>query len=223
MKYSKIITLFTTLAILTIPTVGQAYEPGEFIFRAGPAVVDPDSSSGLINLGGTPLAGTEVQVDSETQLGLTLSYMLTDHWAIELLASTPYKHSITETGVGVGNVGTAKHLPPTLVAQYFPMRSDSAFQPYFGAGLNYTTFFSEKTSDELDAALGEGDLSLDDSFGLALELGFDYALTDRLALNVAAWLIDIDTDAEINTPAGQVTVDVEIDPLVYMVGLGYRF
>ena len=223
MKYSKFIALLCTITTLSISFNGQAYEAGDIIFRAGPATVDPDSSSGLINLGGAPLAGTEVQVESDTQLGLTLSYMLNDHWGIELLASTPFEHDITETGVGVANVGSAKHLPPTLVAQYYPMHSDSAFQPYFGAGLNYTTFFSEKTSPEIDNALGNGDLSLDDSFGLALEVGFDYALTDTWLLNLSAWLIDIDTDAEINTPAGQITVDVDIDPVVYMLGLGYKF
>jgi outer membrane protein W len=36
-------------------------------------------------------------------------------------------------------------------------------------------------------------------------------------------MIDIDTDAVISAPAGEVTVDVEIDPVVYMIGAAYRF
>jgi outer membrane protein len=223
MNKTNLVATLSCLSVLMLPIAGHAYEKGDIIFRAGPAMVDPDSSSGLINLGGSPLAGTEVQVQDDTQLGLTLSYMLNPNWAVELLASTPFEHKITETGVGVNRVGSAKHLPPTLTAQYYPMGADSVFQPYLGIGVNYTTFFSEKTAGELDGALGKGDLSLDDSFGLALQAGADYAIGDNWLLNLSVWYIDIETDAKINTPAGRVTVDVGIDPMVYMFGLGYKF
>ncbi|MFT5573726.1 MAG: outer membrane protein [Cryomorphaceae bacterium] len=223
MQKSNLIATLSCVSVLLVSTLSLAYESGDIIFRAGPANVDPDSSSGLINLGGTPLAGTAVQVEDDTQLGLTLTYMLNQHWAIELLASTPFEHKIIETGVGVNRVGTAEHLPPTLTVQYYPMAADSAFQTYVGAGLNYTTFFSEETASELDNALGEGDFSLDDSFGLALEIGADYAINDNCLLNLSVWCVDIETDAEIITPAGQVKVDVVIDPMVYMFGVGYKF
>jgi len=48
-------------------------------------------------------------------------------------------------------------------------------------------------------------------------------LTDKLALNVGVWWVDIDTDAEFNFAANQLTTEVEIDPLVYSVSLGWRF
>lgn len=75
----------------------------------------------------------------------------------------------------------------------------------------------------MEGVLGPGDLSLDASLGLALQAGFDYALTDKLALNVGVWWVDIDTDAEFNFAANQLTTEVEIDPLVYSVSLGWRF
>ena len=200
-----------------------AYEPGDLVFRAGPVNVNPDSSSGPIRLGGNAIGGTSVDVDDDTQLGLTFTYMLRDHLAVGLLAATPFKHDISENGVGFDNVGSTKHLPPTLTLQYFPAARGAAFQPYVGAGVNYTTFFSEETSDELTAALGESDMSLDDSFGLALEAGFDYSINDKWSFNAAVWMLDIDTDATIDTAAGRVEVDVEIDPIVYMAGVGYRF
>jgi outer membrane protein len=58
---------------------------------------------------------------------------------------------------------------------------------------------------------------------LALEAGIDYSLNENWLINVAVWRLDLDTDAVIDSPAGQVTVDVEIDPWVYMLGLGYKF
>jgi outer membrane protein len=219
----RIVRAVVTTAIVFSSVTSFAYEPGDLVFRAGPANVDPDSSSGPIRLGGTALAGTSVDVDDNTQLGLTFTYMLRDHLALGLLAATPFEHDISESGVGVINVGSTKHLPPTLTLQYFPAPADSVFQPYVGAGLNYTTFFSEKTSAELNAALGNSSMSLDDSFGLALEAGFDYGINDKWSLNAAVWVLDIDTEATIQTGAGLVEVDVEIDPVVFMVGAGYRF
>ena len=225
MKYIFRLTASIMMAsALFMSLNAAAYEPGDLIVRAGPANVNPDSSSsGPLRLGGTALDGTSVDVDDDTQLGLTFTYMLREHWAVGLLAATPFEHDISENGVGFSNVGSTKHLPPTLTLQYFPAPGDAAFQPYIGAGINYTTFFSEDTSDELNAALGDSDMSLDDSFGLALEAGIDYALNNKWSLNAAIWMLDIDTDATIDTAAGQIKVDVEIDPIVYMAGVAYRF
>jgi len=51
---------------------------------------------------------------------------------------------------------------------------------------------------------------------------------DRLSisLNAALWYLDVDTEADIRTPtpgAERLEVDVDVDPLTWMVGLTYRF
>lgn len=48
-------------------------------------------------------------------------------------------------------------------------------------------------------------------------------LTDRVLLNAAVWYADIDTEASFDVAGTPGKVDVDIDPYVYMVGLGYRF
>jgi len=221
MKKSSI--LLSSVVVSMMSGSAIAYEAGDIIVRAGIANTNPNASSSEVRLGGTALPGSSVDVDDSTQLGLTATYMLGDSLGIGLLASTPFKHDISAQGIGVSDVGSVKHLPPTLTLQYFPLDGDSKFQPYVGAGLNFTTFFSEKTSGELNAALGQSTISLDDSFGLALEAGIDYSLNDNWLINAAVWRLDLDTDAVIDSPAGQVTVDVEIDPWVYMLGIGYKF
>ena len=72
------------------------------------------------------------------------------------------------------------------------------------------------------------DLDLDDSVGVAMELGMDYMLNDNFGLNAAIWWADINTDATISAYSGgtkvaEVTTEVEIDPMVYMVGFTYKF
>ena len=201
----------------------MAYEAGDIILRAGVASVQPDESSSALKLDGTALAGTSAGVDNNEQLGLTGTYMLTSNMGIGLLAATPFEHDITANGLGV-DAGSAKHLPPTLTLQYFPMDSASDFQPYVGIGINYTAFFDEKVDSELEGVLGSGDLELDDSIGLALEAGVDYAFDEHWVLNAAVWYIDIETSADFKFDSGsRVKADVDIDPWVYMLGIGYKF
>lgn len=203
-------------AVMASAPAVQAYEAGDFIGRVGAVTVAPDASSDPItNLG----PDARVDVDNNTQLGLTLSYMLTDQLALGVLAATPFSHDIKGDGdlAGLGKLAETKQLPPTITLQYFPMPSGSKLQPYVGAGVNYTVFFDEQTA----GALAGTDIKLDDSFGLAAEVGLDYMITENIGVNAAVWWIDIDTDAKIE--AVNQTVDVEIDPLVYMVGLSYKF
>jgi len=207
--------VLATAVMAAAPAV-QAYEAGDFIGRVGAVTVAPDASSDPItNLG----PDARVDVDNNTQLGLTLSYMLTDQLALGVLAATPFSHDIKGDGdlAGLGKLAETKQLPPTITLQYFPMPSGSKLQPYVGAGVNYTVFFDEQTA----GALAGTDIKLDDSFGLAAEVGLDYMITENIGVNAAVWWIDIDTDAKIE--AVNQTVDVEIDPLVYMVGLSYKF
>ncbi|MBQ91662.1 MAG: outer membrane protein OmpW [Marinobacter sp.] len=226
-------------AVMAAAPAVQAYEAGDFIGRVGVVTVDPDSSSSNLNSNALgELDGAKVSVDSNTQLGLTVSYMFTDQIALGILGATPFKHNIEGDGSilgGDGKLAETKQLPPTITLQYFPMPSGSKFQPYVGVGVNYTNFFEEKTTQTLTdtyATLASGvdrtDIELDDSFGLAAEIGLDYMVTDNIGVNAAIWYADIDTEATINAYAGNTkadtsTIDVDIDPWVYMVGLSYKF
>lgn len=203
----------------------MAYEAGDIILRAGVASVQPDEDSSALKLDGVALAGTSAGVDNNEQLGLTGTYMLTSNIGVGLLAATPFEHDIKANGLAGGiDAGSAKHLPPTFTLQYFPMDSASAFQPYVGIGVNYTVFFSEDVDSDLEAILGKGDLEIDDSIGLAAQVGFDYAIDEHWLLNASVWYIDIDTDAEFKFDSGsRVKADVDIDPWVYMLGVGYKF
>ncbi|MGQ7956165.1 OmpW/AlkL family protein [Pseudomonas sp. SP16.1] len=219
-------SLFTAslLALAIAAPLAQAHQAGDIIVRAGAATVDPREDSSALKLNDATLGG-QATVDSNTQLGLTGTYMLTDNLGIGLLAATPFEHSVGVKGLGGldGKLADIKHLPPTLSLQYFPLDKDSQMQPYVGVGLNYTTFFDEDLTSTREGQ-GFSNLDLDDSWGLALEAGMDVMLTDNLLFNAAVWYIDIDTTATTDLAgAGKVKVDVDIDPFVYMVGLGYKF
>lgn len=224
-------------AVMAVAPAAQAFEAGDFILRAGVVHVAPDDSSDSITVGGAPLipgADAKASVDSNTQLGLRATYMVTNHLGLGILGATPFKHNIKGGGDLPSDLklGETKHLPPTFTLQYFPMSSNSALQPFVGVGVNYTTFFEEKTSSELNNALGfaASELELDDSVGIAFEAGVDYMLSDNFGLNAAIWWADINTDAKVkvldasgNQLAETDEFEVEIDPMVYMVGFTYKF
>lgn len=217
-------SLFTAslLALAVAAPFANAYEAGDIVVRAGAITVDPHEDSSEISAGGVDLPGTAATLDSDTQLGLNFMYMATDNIGIELLAATPFTHTVGTKGLGGLKLGELKHLPPTLSAVYYPLDKSSAFQPYAGIGINYTWFFDTELSSEAEAANFNG-LDVDDSWGLAYQLGMDYMLTDNVMLNAQVRYIDIDTTATTYLGAAKVDVDVDVDPFVYMVGLGYKF
>lgn len=211
------------LALAVAAPMANAFEAGDIIVRAGAVTVDPHEDSSNIELDGAD-SGLKASLDSDTQLGLNFAYMLTNNVGIELLAATPFEHTVTVKGLG--DLGDVKHLPPTLSVVYYPLASQSVFQPYVGLGLNYTTFFQEDLTSQMKG-LGFSNLDLDDSFGLAAQIGADFMLSDKVMLNAQVRYIDIDTEATASGPTalgvGKTKVDVDVDPMVYMVGLGYKF
>lgn len=222
------------LGLALVAPLAHAHQAGDWIIRAGAATTDPHEDSGELKLDGAKVSGTQATLNSNTQLGLALAYMFTDHWGVELLAATPFQHNVGVRGVSAatgvpgldGKLASVKQLPPTLSLQYYPLAPTSALQPYAGVGLNYTFFYGEDLSGDRKAE-GFSNLKLRDSVGLAGQLGVDYKLTDHVMLNAAVWYVDINTTASVDGPTalgvGRTKVNVDVDPWVYMVGVGYTF
>ncbi|MCY0963600.1 OmpW/AlkL family protein [Parathalassolituus penaei] len=185
--------LATAVVVSAVPAM--AYEAGDIMVKAGAVTVSPKSN---------PVSADKtIEIESDTQLGLTLTYMVTPQVGVEVLAATPFKHDITKSG---STIATTKHLPPTVSVQYYPLSGESVLQPYVGLGLNHTFFFEE------DGVANH----LDKSTGLAFSAGVNYDIDETWLLNIAVWKIDI--DSKLNG-----TTDVEIDPTVVFLGAGYKF
>ena len=222
------------IAMALATPLAQAHQAGNLIIRAGAATTAPNEDSGQLKLDGAKVAGTKATLDSDTQLGLAFAYMLTDHVGIELLAATPFQHTVGVRGVSAatgiagldGKLADVKQLPPTLSLQYYPLAPTSRFQPYAGVGINYTLFYDEDLSGARKQQ-GFNNLKIQDSVGFAGQLGLDYMLSEHMMVNASVWYVDIDTKASVDGPTalgvGRTKVDLEVDPWVYMVGVGYKF
>ncbi len=190
--------------VLSLGFTGSAlaFEPGDWLVRVGASYVKPAQNNNDV-----------VSVGSATSATFNLSYMMSDCWALELLAAYPFKHDI-ELLDGT-KVGSTKQLPPTLSLQYH-FRPTEKFQPYLGFGINYTSFFSEKTTGPLTGS----DLNLGDSWGIAGQAGFDVLVSDNVFFNLDVRYMDIDTKARVDDAS---LGKVQIDPWIVGGHIGFRF
>ena len=194
----KLLALACALAV-SAPVMA---DKGEFGVRARALYMSVDSA--------TSPNPPSLDVEDRWIPEVDLSYWLSDNFAVELVLTYPQKHDVSLAGVG--NIGSVKHLPPTLMFQYHFLPKQT-LQPYVGLGVNYTRFSSVN--------LLNGAIQMEkDSWGLAGQLGADIKLSKNLYLNLDAKYVKI--DADLRTAAGHLT-NLKIDPWLVGVGLGWRF
>ena len=206
------------IAAAAAATPAQA-EQGDVLLRARGILVAPTEDSSGIE---PAFPNDEVSVSNSVTPEVDISYFLTDHLALELIAATS-KHDVNGKGglEPVGELADTWVLPPTLTLQYH-FAPSAKVRPYVGTGLNYTLFYSEDASDGLEDAIGDTKVELEDSFGFALQAGVDFDITEKLFLNLDVKYIDIDTKAKLTTGALVNRVKVSIDPIVVGVGIGMK-
>jgi len=159
--------------------------------------------------------GLGLSINDKWMPELDVSYFFTPNSAAELVLTYPQKHDLRANGLG--QIGSLKHLPPTLLAQYH-FTNFGAFKPYVGAGVNFTRFSSVNFDPAVQAALNPSIKK--NSFGGALQIGFDYALDKNWSLNFDVKKVFIETDVR----AGGTKVGTfKVNPVLVGVGLGYRF
>ncbi|GJJ05300.1 putative outer-membrane protein y4mB [Duganella rhizosphaerae] len=195
------------LATLSLAAGSNAMaEESPWLVRVRAVHLDPADKSDPVGGAG---ASDRLTVSSKTIPDFDISYFFTPNLAAELLLTYPQKHDVALDGK---NIGTFKHLPPTLLMQYHFVLN-SPLKPYLGAGVNYTTM------SKVDLLGGKGGLE-HDSFGLALQAGVDYAIDKKWSLNFDVKKVQIRSDVFIS---GAKVSRVKVDPLLVGVGVGYRF
>jgi outer membrane protein len=193
-----------TLALLVNETWAQEQSP--WLVRARAVRIDTaDKSDPLAGAG----ASDRMTVSDKTIPEVDISYFFTSNIAAELILTYPQKHDVYLDGA---NIGTFKHLPPTLTLQYHFLPG-ATFDPYLGAGANYTRFSS------VHLLGGAGELE-NDSLGLALQAGIDYRIDQHWSLNFDVKKLQLRSDVMI---AGATVSKVKVDPYLASFGVGYRF
>lgn len=149
-----------------------------------------------------------LSINNKTFGELDVSYFLSPNLAAELVLTTPQKQTVYASG---SDIGSFKHLPPSLLLQYH-FTNLQGIKPYVGVGINYTHFS--------DVVLPPG-VSLDShSWGWAFQAGLDIPLDRNWSINLDVKKAYIRSDVY---DGGSSLGRLRVDPVLYGVGLGYRF
>jgi outer membrane protein len=203
MKKSMLQLMVGMIGLLSVNAMAQE---SPWLVRARAVYVDPANKSAPVASTG---AADRIHVSTKTIPELDVSYFFTPNIAAELILTYPQKHDVMLDGA---KIGSFKHLPPTLTAQYHFLPG-ATINPYVGAGVNYTLLSKVNL-------LG-GAASLEhDSVGLALQAGVDFKLDKNFSINLDVKKVQIRSDVNIG---GSRASDVKVDPLLIGVGVGYRF
>jgi len=232
MNFSKTLMSFAAIAVTAvINSSAMAVQQGDWLVRTRIINISPNVSSGEITfMDGTPVAPPSgIDVDSAVTLDIDITYMFTNNFGVELLLDLTSAHDVNATGnLGTaipGKIAEVTVLPPALIAQYHFMPQNN-IRPYAGAGISYTFFMNEKTTDALTNGLGAGssDLIVDDTFAFLVQAGVDVDISQNWYVNFDAKYFLMDTMATIRVDGTNTyQVDFDLDPMILGVGIGTRF
>lgn len=229
MKYSVLVLALTTTFA---PLFAQA-EAGDWVVRARLVNVSPNEDSSLgktvnKNVGPVMSGGAELSVDNNLIPELDISYYFTKNIAAELILALGTRHDVSVKGdslatVGNQNLGSINALPPTLTVQWH-FNPDQTFDPYVGAGINYTNMLDRNLKFSRGALTGTK-IKLDsDSWGYALQAGLDVNLKNGWLINADVKYVTIDTDVKANIGGSWTKIDsLDINPWVFGMGIGKKF
>ena len=185
---------------------------GPWSVRLGATYLETIDKSAPFSALGLDFAADAVRVSNKLIPEIDIDYAFSETLSAELVLTIPQSHYVNLEGAG--RLGSFKHLPPTLLMQYRPKVAGS-FQPYFGAGVNFTLIFDDQLS------VAGVPLKLDNySAGLAVQTGFDYPLGE-------GWFVNFDVKkAAIRTAVKAGTAkltEAKLDPWLFSLGVRWDF
>ena len=223
--------LLLALTTSLVPIAAMA-EAGDIVVRLRAVSVSPNEDSSLgktvnKNVGAVMSPGAELTVDSNVIPEIDFSYFITKNIAAELILALGTRHDVSIKGdalttVGNQNLGSVNLLPPTLTLQWH-FNPDQTFDPYVGAGINYTNMLDRNLRLSRGPLAGTRIKVDSDSWGYVLQAGLDINLKDGWSINADVKYVTIDTDVKLEV-AGWTKIDsLDIDPWVFGIGIGKKF
>lgn len=199
----KKILLATALATLALQPAFA--DEGPWLVRVRALHLDSANKDGT---------GLGLSINNKTFPEVDFSYFFAPNIAAELILTYPQKQTIYSNGA---EIGTLKHLPPTLTLQYH-FNPTGSIRPYVGAGVNYTNFSSVEFAPAVQTALHPSIKR--NSWGAAWQVGVDFELTKSTYLNVDLKKVDLQTTVY---SSGASVGKFKVNPTLASVGIGWRF
>ncbi|WP_247657748.1 OmpW/AlkL family protein [Aquabacter sp. L1I39] len=163
------------------------------------------------------VAGSNLSYSNSITPELDISYFLTKNVALELILGTTKSNIYGQDAISsLGKIGSTWILPPTLTLQYH-FTELGAFKPYVGFGVNYTFFYNTSTTNSVTS------LSLQNTWGWALQAGFDYMFDKHWGINVDVKKIFLTPSFDVGVGATTLPGQADLNPWLVAAGVTYRF
>ena len=212
MKFSTKKTLVAAIALTAVAgpfaassALADDGEPSPWLVRVRMLQVMTQQG----NDAGGGISADSIKVANRTQPEIDVSYFITHNISAELVASYPLSHQVQLNGNYIGGL---QELPPILNLQYH-FDGMGRFVPYVGAGVMYLR--------TMNVSLLGGAVGLQqNNWGEDVQLGADYKLDNHWLLNAdikKTWV-----SVGLNS-AGGTDLQLNPDPYILGVGVGYRF
>lgn len=198
--------------VLLLATLTTLHAASPWSVRVRATYLETVDHSDAFTALGISFPKNSVSVNDKLIPELDVDYAFSDTWSAELVLTIPQTQEVKLAGVG--KLGTFKHLPPTLLAQY-RANPGGAIRPYVGLGVNFTLIWAD------DISVAGVPLSLENySLGLAAQAGVDFKINESWSFNLDVKRAAIRSDVR---AGGTTLTEARLDPWLYAVGLRYQF
>jgi outer membrane protein len=181
-----------------------------------------------------PYVPPGANIDAKNVDTLYAAYVrrLSSHFDVELaLGYPPLQKTVGKGPATLGSVpydgqviATARWLAPTLLVEYMFLDEQSAWRPYVGVGVNYTTFYDRDSTAQGNAASGGPTrLSLTPSVGAAGTVGVAYHIANQWHAYASYSISKVSTDLSADTAGIIRTTHINFGPQALVVAVGYSF
>lgn len=208
--------MFNKLALVTaVAVISTAASAGGLTFKAGLGYIDPTADKNL----GT--SAEKVEVSGEAALLPSFDYRFGESpFSVELLLATPSSHKIYHKPNGVKTqLAEVKQLPPTLTAKY-NTPSWHGVSANIGVG---ATVFVPYEAQMIGTNGAVTKLDVDTKVAPAAQLGVSWTpASSNWGVFADARYAKLKTEVS-NKGTGEKLGDLEIDPVVYTIGVSHKF
>ncbi len=200
------------------PVLPEVFQPWQVRLRA--VGVIPQGGGGLTTVPGGAFVSDGVKASDAVIPELDISYFLTKNISVEAICCISYHNLFLDGGpLGGRKIAHTLLFPPTVLLQYH-ITTFGPFQPYVGVGVNYTHFFSQKPDGVI-----LNSITVQDSWGVAGQVGFDYMIDDHWGLNFDVKKIMMNPHVNATVAPGLVSLSgrAALSPWLIGGGITYRF
>ena len=188
----------------------------------------------VLESNGAEIPNLALSVESKSMPAIGLTYFITDNIAIESYLGVPPRYDVQLSGgeaipllSGIKGVASTEILAALAFLQYYYTVPNTPITLHVGAGFGYAVFHDIEVNPIFYSLDPDLSFSADDSLAAAFQLGAEVNLNDNLTARLTYGKMTLSVDAQFSTgilgPVSDFTTTINVNPDLWIIGMGYKF